>query len=798
MTAAVLLLGLPLTAAALAGLNAWGRHTPDERRGGLLLALGGLLATAGFFWQLLFLPDRFVPVGGGDLASFLWPAHHFAARSLQSGVLPFWNPYLFAGSPFAADIQNGLFYPPNLLAWLVARPFTYRALELLAVGHFLVAVWGMTFCLRILGVGRLAALAGSVVFSFSGFMVAHLGHLNLMATAAWAPWAIGLLLRSLQSGSLIAAVGAGAVFGVALLAGHPQMAFLSAGLLVMAGLWGRWRGLRTGRPGIAERLTWARLSLHLALLFSVAIGVAAVQLVPFLELTGYSLRQTLTYAESAAFPLERRGLLLLLVPHFFGPSLGDFWGMNSLTESYGYLGIITAPLAALGVLASRGHPWRLFWLLLAVGGLLLSLGERTVLHGWLYELLPAFERLRVPGRFLFYVTVGTAVLAAFGFDSLAAPTRLRPALRFLLSGSRLLLLLVGLAVALLLFAVLTNQDKDPLIFRRTIEALESGIMSVVFLALGLATLWSRFRRPRRWLAPAMFALLVTDLFSANQGLNLTDHDPTGGFQHEAIAGYLKAQPGPFRIDPVTGIADRLQPDWSLTQSQEDVLGLFNPLALRDYQRYWENLGSRSNPAYDLLAARFLIGAKDVPLDRAKFEVAFTGHPSLNVYHNTAALPMAQLVPEAAVLPSDELWRRLREGPWDPRALLLAEDAPPLPASLPPTGVTTAGALDLLDWQRPTPNDLRLRVRAPGAGYLLIVQNYYPGWRAWVDGQLTPLFRADGVFQALALDVGIHEVALRFQPTAWPVALLASVGTWLMVLVLTSKPWLHILAATRQS
>jgi len=296
----------------------------------------------------------------------------------------------------------------------------------------------------------------------------------------------------------------------------------------------------------------------------------------------------------------------------------------------------------------------------------------------------------------------------------------------------------------------------------------------------------------------MFALLVTDLFSANQGLNLTDHDPTQGFQHEAIAGYLKAQPGPFRIDPVTGIADRLQPDWSLMQSQEDVLGLFNPLALRDYQRYWENLGSRSNPAYDLLAARFLIGAKDVPLDRAKFEVAFTGHPSLNVYRNTAALPMALLVPEAAVLPGDELWRRLREGPWDPRALLLAEDAPPLPASLPPTGVTTAGALDLLDWQRPTPNDLRLRVRAPGAGYLLIVQNYYPGWRAWVDGQLTPLFRADGVFQALALDAGIHEVALRFQPTAWPVALLASVGTWLMVLVLTSRPWLHILAATRQS
>ncbi len=798
MTAAVLLVGLPLTAALLAGLQVWARRTPGERRAGLLLALGGVLATVGFFWQLLFLPDRFVPVGGGDFASFLWPAHHFAARSLQGGVLPFWNPYLFAGSPFAADIQNGLFYPPNLLVWLVVRPFTYRALELLAMSHFLVAVWGMTFCLRILGVRHLAALGGGIVFSFSGFMVAHLGHLNLLATAAWAPWATGLLLRSLQNGSLITAAGAGAVFGVALLAGHPQMAFLTAGLLVVVALWGSWRGLSPGGPRAADRPAWAGLALPLALLFVVALGVASVQLAPFLELTGYSLRQTLTYAESAAFALDPQGLLLLMMPHFFGRQLGDFWGLSSLPESYGYLGVAALPLGALGLLGSQ-IARRGLWLLLVLGGLALALGERTVLHGWLYEILPAFGRLRVPGRFLFYVTFAGSVLTSFGIWTLTVRSaRVRPSIRLVLRGCCLLLLLLAFALPWLFFAVLTNQDKDPLIFRRTIEALESGVMSVGFLALGLAILWSRYRRPRRWLAPAMFALLVTDLFSANQGLNLTDQDPTGGFQHEAIAGYLKAQTGPFRIDPVTGIADRLQPDWSLIQGQEDVLGLFNPLALRDYQRYWENLGSRSNPAYDLLAARFLIGAKDVPLDRAKFEVAFTGHPSLNVYHNTAALPMALLVPDAAVLPSDELWRRLREGPWDPRALLLAQDAPPLPASFPPTGVTATEALDLLDWQRSTPNDLRLRVRAPGAGYLLIVQNYYPGWRAWVDGQLTPLFRADGVFQAVALDAGIHDVKLRFQPTAWPVALAASVGTWLIVLVLTTRPLLHILAAMRQS
>lgn len=56
----------------------------------LLLAL----AVAGFFWPL-FLQGRWIPLGGGDLASFLWPLYRFAARSFRTGHIPLWNPYLY-------------------------------------------------------------------------------------------------------------------------------------------------------------------------------------------------------------------------------------------------------------------------------------------------------------------------------------------------------------------------------------------------------------------------------------------------------------------------------------------------------------------------------------------------------------------------------------------------------------------------------------------------------------------------------------------------------------------------------
>src|SRR5207245_48393 len=68
-------------------------------------AAGFLLASIGFLWQFWLLPATSMPRGGGDLASFLYPTYRFAAESIQAGSFPFWNPHLYGGAPFAADLQ---------------------------------------------------------------------------------------------------------------------------------------------------------------------------------------------------------------------------------------------------------------------------------------------------------------------------------------------------------------------------------------------------------------------------------------------------------------------------------------------------------------------------------------------------------------------------------------------------------------------------------------------------------------------------------------------------------------------
>ena len=101
-----------------------------------LLFLAGI--TLAFFWPLI-LQGQWLPQGGGDLVSFLWPQYHFAAEAIKSGSLPLWNPQLYAGAPFLADNQSGVLYPINLLAFVIFPKITYQVMEGLVIFHIWLA-----------------------------------------------------------------------------------------------------------------------------------------------------------------------------------------------------------------------------------------------------------------------------------------------------------------------------------------------------------------------------------------------------------------------------------------------------------------------------------------------------------------------------------------------------------------------------------------------------------------------------------------------------------------------------------
>lgn len=730
-----------------------------------------LLVSLGFFWRILFTPDAWKPAGGGDLVSFLFPAYRFAAANLSSGSLPLWNPHLYGGAPFLADMQTGLFYLPNLILFQIAPDFPYRALEWMAVFHVYLAGLFMYLCLRYLEPGRplrlQAAIAGAMAFMFSDLFVVHFGNLNLIAVAAWLPLIFLLFWRALRSRNLGLAVGAGVAFGLSTLEGHLQIT-LYVGLAVVVATLYEAASSRRSRRG------WAWSFLALAITVLVAVGLSALVLLPALEYVRLSPRAELSYWEAARYSLVPGLLGELLVPGLFGsrePAL--YWGVWDRVAA-GYLGIMPLILALLACVLRRGRRVGLF-VTLATVAFLLALGGESVFHGWAYKVLPGFGQLRAPARAILLLDFSLAALAALGLDRLLGPLEPWARATFHRFWRGLIWFsaaagLVGGAWAYLV--IYQAQDRDPTLFWR-VSAAGSGVIFAL-LMLGATLAWLSARRSGRlrrtalgWLA---VGVIFVDLASVGAYTDLGTDPPTQGFDHPQIVEYLQNEPGLFRIDSRTDVGDAWQPSLALLAGLYDVGGVDNPLVVGDLARYWEGTGGRSTRLYDLLGVRYVLGSKEVTLDWDKFSLVDQRDPRVDVYRNETALPRAFVIHRAIVAEDQEdAWARIHEPDFDPARVVVLEGGQPLDIE--------AGVEDRVQISRYEPDSVAIEVEAGADGYLFLSDPFYPGWRAEVDGAPVPIVRANTAFRAVAVPAGRHQVTMNFRPGTWYAGLAVSLLTW---------------------
>src|SRR4051794_32244446 len=111
------------------------RYWPD-----LLALLVLIILVPLFFWRLWTPtpPDRLV-ISQGDFSSQYYNFSAYQSARFNSGTLiPAWNPYNYAGSPFLADPQASAVYPVRwLFLALYGQRWSYAALEVEVAAHFL-------------------------------------------------------------------------------------------------------------------------------------------------------------------------------------------------------------------------------------------------------------------------------------------------------------------------------------------------------------------------------------------------------------------------------------------------------------------------------------------------------------------------------------------------------------------------------------------------------------------------------------------------------------------------------------
>jgi len=242
------------------------------------------------FWRAAFLRGVFF---FGDIFRLYYPQRAAWLRALAQGQLPLWTPNLLAGYPLLAEGQSGPFYPVN---WILSLLFPAdTALNYYILGHYIWAGLTMYGLGRQHGLSRWASVLSGIVYMWSGFCIAHLNHLNILAVASWLPALFStsrlLCLKVHQGWRAASRAWSGMVVCLAMiwLAGHPQMALLSL-LLVLAHA--AWRVLlgKTASIPLSRGRYALTVGLALAGALALAAGLAAAQLLPSLELTQLSER----------------------------------------------------------------------------------------------------------------------------------------------------------------------------------------------------------------------------------------------------------------------------------------------------------------------------------------------------------------------------------------------------------------------------------------------------------------------------------------------------------------------------
>jgi hypothetical protein len=342
-----------------------------------------------------------------------------------------WNAHAFIHQPlsiFEANIyyplEHTLAFSENLIgSALIAAPVLWitgnnvLALNTVALLSVLLCGLGAFVLARRLGIGPAGAIVAGVIFAFSPPRLFRTGQLHL-GVVQWIPFALASMHAYLDEGRKRDLRLAAGFFSLqALSSGHGAV-FL---VIAMGGLVA-WSALRGTPVALGRRIR------DLGIPGAALLAPAALIYLPYRAVQHeMGLRRTLenwavTPGSFLAAPTHIQAFLLSLLP---GPRILD------TASAYLFPGFLPLLLAAAAVAAvftrlpgAGGRPaWIAFYGGLALVSVWLSIGPPFGVWPLVYW-LPGMSFIRVPSRFTVLAVLGLAIVAASGFDWMAA--RLAP------------------------------------------------------------------------------------------------------------------------------------------------------------------------------------------------------------------------------------------------------------------------------------------------------------------------------------------------------------------------------------
>jgi len=677
---------------------------------------------------------------GDDVFRQLFPMKALAIASIRAGKLPLWNPYNGAGQPLLANLHPGYLNPFGLLLLINERIgwAWYVILQLPLL--FLATYWyGRTIQLS-----RSAGIIAATILCVSGAVVVRYIYGDYLYALAMLPVLFAatecVRLKKRRWAYIVPPAAAFALISV-----QPQISLFVVGTALV------YAAVRLGRGSIRYGV--------FALL---GVGIAAVQLVPTIELW----REANVTAASSAFIFERflmqiSHFVSLLIPNYFGNAgTYNFWGQTDYVETAVFIGFVPVFLAAVAWFTRNKTAYgRIVSFLLWGSVVSLALSLNWFLPKMLIGLkLPIFAT-SIPTRVYLLTSFFLSILAGIGVDALTKTRSRRSILR------------VFWAIALIILGgtILAYIRKWPcpsvMVAACRMVALRNTLVELAGFALFSMVLFIPDRK-KNWGILAIIGLV--GIYNAYKFLPFSPPEHVMP-PHPRIAEFQARAPNRVALFGDDAIATDLATYYKFFDPN-----YYDPLYLRRYGELvsYVNTGDRTSglTRSDVEIIRDATVSAGISFRRQRFfDLVGAGK---------TALPRAYFVSDYEVQDNpDRILDLLYSVDFDPRSTVVLETS--IPGELGASAETDRAEIRAYDADK-----VGIATRTENSRLLVLSDNYYSGWKAFVDNQEVPVYRANYAFRAIIVPAGAHTVQFTYEPESVRIGgIVSAIATVALVLVI---------------
>ncbi len=731
---------------------------------------------------------------GSDLLELHLPFKYILHDAYTHGSFPLWSPYLSNGFPILAEGQSGPLYPPHIL--LAFLP-PVVGLNYSIILSFIIAGCGAyTFARKLPTMQKTGAVAFAVIFMFSSFFIARIKHINMIAVAAYLPWCLWCIKNYFTKFELKWFVYLGLCWGMQILAGHPQMFYFASIMCLWyaAGeLAWQYLSLKVKSNNIPFTLITLKMITGLITSGVLALGCAAAQIIPTLELTKLSSRQDFSYEVATAYPLRPKFLATLFAPFFLGnPATGSYRG-NIQTdgiwwENVVYIGLLPLLIFLImlffqikklrlfgkmlkskqGEEVNRFTYYYWFFILSAFLFYVLSTGSYTFLFSVLYYNLPAMNLFRFPTRFNLMTILALSLTTAWGVQKVL----------FRLESSRV-------------YSSIKKKASSDYVFSWPFSYRVSSVLLIGVIVLDLS----------------VFADQYISYYPVNQYL-----------ENPSTVKEIKKDPYLFRIYPMTqysqnpfGVMGWKKGESAIRSLQKAIPGNFSAvysmfsftdrgwfeggLGLKE-RAYLENFIIKNNlPAqqlstiFGLWNVKYILGFAELPPPQftpsGSYDLDASFGVPLKVYKNESAMPRAFFVQDIQKINgSQPILQKLLDPNQSPEEWAYSETEgkeikeEAAQSRFSSDDFKSGHSVSIINYQA---TEVSMRTKTADDAILVFSDTFYPGWKAFIDGKEKPIIKVNIIMRAVKVPRGEHNIIWSYQPIAFYAGFGISFATLITVL-----------------